>query len=383
MECTTTGAATLTLNLVDCVAGDGVTIFWGDGTSNSYTSANNDTAKTHAYTGAGVWSVKIANPLNISYIDIRDTKLTNFNSSQFLKCGDNLASIYLDGLGSGRVINSSHLAHLKLNYQLTLLFSQTGTYTINSDHFKNYTLSYQLVLYFTQTGTYTINSDHFKNYTLSNQLYLYFTQTGTYTINSDHFKNYTLSSQLYLQFTQAGTYTINSDHFKNYTLSFQLYLYFSQSGTYVINSEHFKNYTLSYTLYLNFPQSGTYTINTSHFKNYTVNGLYYILFNTTNLTKTISRSDFTLYRVPNVTITMGLTQSEVDAILLGFWDAFPSKTNAGGTINLNGSGNAAPSGTYAAQCPPTTGKNAAYELINDSCGVSSNHWATINVVGGL
>jgi len=80
---------------------------------------------------------------------------------------------------------------------------------------------------------------------------------------------------------------------------------------------------------------------------------------------------------------MGLTQSEVDTILLGFYDAFPSKTNAGGTINLNGSGNAAPSGTYAAQCPPTTGKNAAYELINDSCSVSPNHWATINVVGGL
>jgi len=107
------------------------------------------------------------------------------------------------------------------------------------------------------------------------------------------------------------------------------------------------------------------------------------VFNTTSLTKTISRSDFTLYRVPNVTITMGLTQSEVDTILLGFYDAFPLKTNTGGTINLNGAGNAAPSGTYAAQCPPTTGKNAAYELINDSCGVSDKHWATINVVGGL
>jgi len=80
---------------------------------------------------------------------------------------------------------------------------------------------------------------------------------------------------------------------------------------------------------------------------------------------------------------MGLTQTEVDAILLGLWDAFPLKTNTGGTINLNGTGNAAPSGTYAAQCPPTTGKNAAYELINDSCGVSSKHWSTINVVGGL
>jgi len=357
IQCTTTGAQTLTLNRVDCVAGDGITIFWGDGSSNSYTSANNNNTKTHAYSGAGTWTVKIANPLNISYIDIRDQKLTNFNSSQFLKCGDNLIGIYLDTLGTGIVINSSDLAHLKLSNQLYLYFTQSGTYTINSDHFKNYTLSNQLILRFSQSGTYTINSDHFKNYTLSNQLILRFTQSGTYTINSDHFKNYTLSGQLYLDFPQSGTYTINSDHFKNYTLSYQLTLYF--------------------------PQTGTYTINSDHFKNYTVNNEYRLIFNTTNLTKTISRSDFTLYRIASVTITMGLTQAEVDAILLGFYDAFPLKTNTGGTINLNGAGNEAPSGTYTAQCPPTTGKNAAYELLNDSCNASDKHWATINVVGGL
>jgi len=305
MQCTTTGAATLTLNLVNCVAGDGVTIFWGDGSSNSYTSANNGSTKTHAYSGAGTWTVKIANPLNISMINLRDTKLTNFNSNQFLKCGGNLASIFLDTLGSGGVINSANLAHFKL------------------------------------------------------------------------------TTTLYLYFPQSGTYIINSQHFANYTLNSWLYLYFSQPGTYIINSQHFANYTLNSWLYLVFSQPGTYTINTSHFKNYTINNNYNLLFNTTNLTKTISRSDFTLYRVPNVTITMGLTQSEVDAILLGLYDAFPLKTNTGGTINLNGAGNAAPSGTYAAQCPPTTGKNAAYELLNDSCNVSANHWATINVVGGL
>jgi len=383
MECTTTGAATLTLNRVECVEGDGITIFWGDGSSNSYTSANNNNTKTHAYSGAGTWTVKIANPLNISYIDIRDTKLTNFNSSQFLKCGDNLAGIYLDGLGSGRVINSSHLAHLKLSYQLYLNFTQSGTYTINSQHFANYTLNSQLYLHFSQPGIYTINSQHFANYTLNSRLYLHFPQSGTYTINSQHFANYTLNSQLYLYFPQSGTYIINSQHFANYTLNSRLYLYFPQSGTYTINSQHFANYTLNYQLYLYSPQPGIYTINTSHFKNYNVSYSYNLEFNTTNLTKTISRSDFTLYRVPTVIITMGLTQTEVDAILLGFWDAFPSKTNAGGTINLNGAGNEAPSGTYASQCPPTTGKNAAYELINDSCGVSSNHWSTINVVGGL
>ena len=305
MQCTTTGAATLTLYRVNCVAGDGITIFWGDGSSNSYTSANNGTTKTHAYSGAGTWTVKIANPLNISYIQLSDTKLTNFNTNQFLKCGDNLTGIYLDNLGTGRIVNSSDLAHLKL----------------------------------------------------SSTLYLYFYQTGTYNINSYHFRNYKLNNNLTLNFTTSGTFTINSDHFKNYTLNDTLYIILSAAGTYNINTSHFKNYTLA----------STYTIH----------------LNTANLTKTISRSDFTLYRVPTVTITMGLTQSEVDTILLGIYDAFPSKTNAGGKINLNGAGNEAPSGTYASQCPPMTGKEAAYELLNDSCNASDKHWATINVVGGL
>jgi len=278
MECTTTAAQTLTLTRIDCVAGDGITIFWGDGTSNSYTSANNGTTKTHAYSGAGTWNVKIANPLNFSLISLSDSKLTNFNSNQFLKCGDNLYFLNLTELGSNPTINSSHFAHLKL--------------------------------------------------------------TTT------------------------------------------LYLTFSSAGTYYINSEHFKNYTLNNTIQLCFYTQGTYIINTAHFKNYTVHFLYNLCFNTTNLTKTISRSDFTLYRVPTVTIHMGLTQAEVDAVLLGFYDAFPSKTNTGGTINLNGGGNAAPSGTYRAACPPMTGKEAAYELLNDSCNASDKHWATINVVGG-
>ena len=79
---------------------------------------------------------------------------------------------------------------------------------------------------------------------------------------------------------------------------------------------------------------------------------------------------------------MILASSEVDKILLGFYDAFPSKTNAGGAITLIGAGMGAPTGTYQAQVPPITGKEAAYELLNDSGGVSALHWATITVQGG-
>lgn len=80
-----------------------------------------------------------------------------------------------------------------------------------------------------------------------------------------------------------------------------------------------------------------------------------------------------------VRIENGWSQAQVDAWLLDVYAAFPSRTVAGGTIDLLGGSpaNAAPSGVLAAMCPPTTGKAAAYELVNDSCGVSANHWTTI------
>lgn len=79
-----------------------------------------------------------------------------------------------------------------------------------------------------------------------------------------------------------------------------------------------------------------------------------------------------------------LSQAQVDAIL---WDLYQAakvpRTATVGTINVSGT-NAAPSGTYqaCASCPVTSatpGKEIAYELINDSCGVGFNRWATVTI----
>ena len=74
-----------------------------------------------------------------------------------------------------------------------------------------------------------------------------------------------------------------------------------------------------------------------------------------------------------------LTQAQVDAVLAALYLAFPTRTGTNGTIDLAGGGNAAPSGTApgTAQCPPANGWNTAYELVNDSCNVSPNHWASV------
>ena len=148
----------------------------------------------------------------------------------------------------------------------------------------------------------------------------------------------------------------------------------------VINSADMAHLNLQNTLFLNFTQPGTYSINTSHFAAYTLISSYFIQCTQPGIYVT-SRDDFSGFiNAASVQVSMNLVSADVDKILLGFYDAFPSKTNTGGAINLTG--NQAPTGTYQAKVPPTTGKEAAYELLNDSGGVSSLHWATIIVEGG-
>lgn len=79
----------------------------------------------------------------------------------------------------------------------------------------------------------------------------------------------------------------------------------------------------------------------------------------------------------------GLLQAAVNAILWQLYQASLTRTATSGTINVDGT-NAAPSGTFqaASACPVTAatdGKEVAYELLNDSCGAITNHWATVAI----
>jgi hypothetical protein len=74
----------------------------------------------------------------------------------------------------------------------------------------------------------------------------------------------------------------------------------------------------------------------------------------------------------------GLSQAKVNQILADLYTAFATRTVAGGTITLNGAGNAAPSGLFQANCPPTTGKETAFDLLNDPCTINpTKKWSTI------
>jgi hypothetical protein len=68
----------------------------------------------------------------------------------------------------------------------------------------------------------------------------------------------------------------------------------------------------------------------------------------------------------------------VDGILTDIYAGFATRTATGGTINVGGT-NQAPTGVYqaAAPCPPVPGKEIAFELVNDTCAISTKHWATV------
>ena len=72
---------------------------------------------------------------------------------------------------------------------------------------------------------------------------------------------------------------------------------------------------------------------------------------------------------------LALIQSQVDLILLN--DIYPGRmgyTYATPTLNVGGT-NAAPSGVYADEDPPVTGKGAAFEIQNDPEAEGFNKWA--------
>jgi len=68
-----------------------------------------------------------------------------------------------------------------------------------------------------------------------------------------------------------------------------------------------------------------------------------------------------------------LTATECDNVLEDIYAGRMGYTYATPSLNIGGT-NAAPNGTYQAQCPPTTGKEYWYELVNDSCGDGFNKW---------
>jgi hypothetical protein len=67
-----------------------------------------------------------------------------------------------------------------------------------------------------------------------------------------------------------------------------------------------------------------------------------------------------------------LTQAQVNTVLQKIWENKANFTAAAPILNLIT--NAAPSGTYQAASPPTTGKEYAYDLVNGAYTAAGPEW---------
>jgi len=365
MTVTTTGAQTLTIDNLAVSAL--TTVDWGDSSSNDYTGGG---TRTHNYAGAGTWTVTIEQPLNVTTLALRDTKAT-LNST--LARLANLKSLQIINVSG---FDSQYIAAMELT-SLTISFTAAGTYNFDSAHIAAMKLT-SLTISFTVAGTYNFNSTHIAAMELTS-LSIYITGAGTYNFNSTHIAAMELTS-LTISFTVAGTYNFNSTHIAAMELTL-LIISFTVAGTYNFDSAHIAAMELTY-LIISFIAAGTYNFNSTHIA---AMELTYLSIVMNNPSTTIARADWGGVVVRNVVspkIHLALDQTEVDAVLLGIYDGFPSRVANAGTLNVAGDGgsaNATPSGILQAQCPPTTGKEAAYELVNDSCGVSTNHYAAVTM----
>ena len=362
---TTTGAGqTVTLQRIT-PTGSTATVNWGDGSSSTIADGNTGTT-THVYAAAGSYAVTITPPSKLTYIDLRDTQLS-FNSVYLVQCIA-LTSLRID---CGGTFNSANIASLPITY-LYLSPTVVGTYTFNSTHISAMALT-TLHLVLAVAGTYTFNSTHISAMALT-YMHLNLPMAGTYTFNSTHISAMALT-YLYLIMTAAGTYTFNSTHISAMALTY-LYLIMSVAGTYTFDSTHISAMALTYmNLVLN--NAGTYTFDSAHISARTTITNITVVLHTTN-TFTVAQADWDGFPAcGTIRVEAALTQTEVDNILLGLYAGFASKTVTGGTIDLLGQINAAPSGVLQAANPPTTGYEAAYELVNDSAGVSTKHWVSV------
>lgn len=73
---------------------------------------------------------------------------------------------------------------------------------------------------------------------------------------------------------------------------------------------------------------------------------------------------------------MGLSQTEVNTLLSELYAQAQVRVSTG-SAEVGLQTNTAPSGTHQAACPPTTGKEFAYQLVNDTCSVITNPYTSV------
>jgi hypothetical protein len=100
-----------------------------------------------------------------------------------------------------------------------------------------------------------------------------------------------------------------------------------------------------------------------------------LVFELTNTQASVEVGQWAVIRsIHSIVYKNTLAAGSVDAVLGAIWANKANYTYATPTLNLLGISNAAPSGTYQAASPPTTGKEYAYDLVNGSYTPAGPEW---------
>ena len=150
-------------------------------------------------------------------------------------------------------------------------------------------------------------------------------------------------------------------------------------GTYTIDSSDLTSWQPTTWRVYSMPAGGTYAIDTGDMAAWL--SLNWRTYSMPAGSVVISANTFDNW-VGNISVYLNdnsLSQEMVDLALASLWAMFPSRTATAGGVSIGGT-NAAPSGLLQAANPPTTGKEYAYELVNDSQNVNpTKKWTSVTI----
>jgi hypothetical protein len=160
---TTAPGETVTIDRMTPAAGKTLTIAWGDGNS-TVVNAGDTAAKSNVYAAAGTYSIAVTLATDIVQINLHDSKLSGFQSSQLAASAINYFTCYSLGAAVASVIDSADMAAWTPSYWW-LSSMPAGTYAIDSADMAAWTPRNWWLYSMPAGTTFTLDAAHFAGFT--------------------------------------------------------------------------------------------------------------------------------------------------------------------------------------------------------------------------
>ena len=135
---TTAPGQTVTIDRMTPAAGKALTIQWGDG-NETVVAAGDTAAKANVYAAAGTYSVTVTPAADIVQIDLHDSKLSGFASSQLAASAITYFICYSLGAAVESVIDSADMASWTPVTWLLSSMPAGTSFILDAAHFTGFT----------------------------------------------------------------------------------------------------------------------------------------------------------------------------------------------------------------------------------------------------